>query len=186
MRRVEKAKKAKSFAQIVKENDELKQAANKHDDELSEMDIKLREKSQKLESALTKVKVLEAEKESEYIENDDWVPKVYKNMSIEGRKEFRNAFLVASDSLKKGTIARLRRTTKMNFSCIPTKSAESESELKKKIDSFALENTIDVPDKKKYIVGARFRTSSMLSLFNTFETFTEFRVKKLGVTGHYC
>ena len=74
MRRVEKAKKAKSFAQIVKENDELKQAANKHDDELSEMDIKLREKSQKLESALTKVKVLEAEKESEYIENDDWVP----------------------------------------------------------------------------------------------------------------
>ena len=69
MRRVEKAKKAKSFAQIVKENDELKQAANKHDDELSEMDIKLREKSQKLESALTKVKVLEAEKESEYIEN---------------------------------------------------------------------------------------------------------------------
>ena len=170
MRRVEKAKKAKTFAEIVKENDELKQAANKHDDELSEMDIKLREKSQKLESALTKVKVLEAEKESEYIENDDWVPKVYKNMSIEGRKEFRNAFLVASDSLKKGTIARLRRTTKMNFSCIPTKSAESESELKKKIDSFALENTIDVPDKKKYIVGARFRTSSMLSLFNTFET----------------
>ena len=81
-------------------------------------------------------------------------------MSIDGRKEFKNAFLVASDTFKKGTISRLRRTTKLNFSKIPTNSAESESDLKKKINSFALENTIDVPDKKKYMVGARFRACS--------------------------
>ena len=170
VRRAEKVRKSKSMAETVKENEDLKKAADKHDDELAEMDFQLNEMRQKLEKAVTRIKELETERENEYIENNDWVPKVYKNMSIEGRKEFKNAFLVASDTFKKGTISRLRRTTKLNFSKIPTNSAESESDLKKKINSFALENTLDVPDKKKYMAGARFRTSSMLSLFSTFET----------------
>ena len=170
MRRAEKKKKDKSICELRKENEELKKAADNHDDQLAEMDLELNEMKHKLEGALAKIKELEAERDNEYMENDQWIPIVYRNMSIEGRKEFKNAFLVASDSLKKGTISRLRRTTKLNFSKIPTHTAENESDLKKKIKSFALENTIQVPDKKKYMIGARFRTSSMISLFNTFET----------------
>ena len=170
MRREKKAKKTKSIAELMKENSELKEAANKHDDELAEVDLELREVREKLASLVAKMNELEAEKESEYVENDDWVAKVFRNMSTEGRKEFRNAFLIAGPSLKRGTISRLRKTTKLNFSNLPKNTAEEESELKKTIYSFALENTIDVPDKKKYIVGARFRTSSLLNLHATFET----------------
>jgi hypothetical protein len=55
---------------------------------------------------------------------------------------------VASHSLIRGTISRLRRTTGLNFSNTTTNSTEEESEVKKKIVEFAKENRIDVPDKK--------------------------------------
>ena len=64
------------MAETLKENEDLKKAADKHDDELAEMDFQLNEMRQKLESALAKVKELEAERENEYIENNDSVPKV--------------------------------------------------------------------------------------------------------------
>lgn len=170
VRRDKKLNNAKTIAELKKENVDLKIAADKHDDELAEVDLHVIEVKQQLASTVARLNALEAEKEKDYIENDDWVVKVFTNMSTEARKEFRNAFLVAGPSLKRGTISRLRKTTGLNFSSIPTHNVEEESNLKKKIDSFALENTIDVPDKKKYIAGARFRTSSLLSLYNTFET----------------
>ena len=64
------------MAETLKENEDLKKAADKHDDEVAEMDFQLNEMRQKLESALAKVKELEAERENEYIENNDSVPKV--------------------------------------------------------------------------------------------------------------
>ena len=94
MRRAEKKKKDKSICELRKENEELKKAADNHDDQLAEMDLELNEMKHKLEGALAKIKELEAERDNEYIENDQWIPIVYRNMSIEGRKEFKNAFLV--------------------------------------------------------------------------------------------
>ena len=91
MRRDKKLKNAKTVAELKKENEDLKSAANKHDDELTEVDLQLVELKQQLSSTAAKVKNLEAEKEKDYIENDDWVAKVFTNMSSEGRKEFRNA-----------------------------------------------------------------------------------------------
>ena len=38
-------------------------------------------------------------KVTEAFENDDWIRKVYNNMSTEGRKDLRNAFSVAKHSL---------------------------------------------------------------------------------------
>lgn len=148
----------------------MKEIQNKHDDELAELDIKLRESESELIRCKEKVKQLTDEKEKEEIENDDWVGKVYKNMNSAGKKDFRNAFTVASHSLLRGTIRRLRRTTGLNFSNTTTNNTEEESEVKKKIVEFAKENTIDVPDKKKYLKGARFRTASLLSLYYTFES----------------
>ena len=148
----------------------MKKIQNKHDDELAELDIKLMETEHELIKSKDKIKQLVDDKEKDEIENDDWIAKVYKNMSSAGRKDFRNAFTLATHLLKRGTISRLRRNTGINFSIATTNTVEEESEVKKKIVEFAKENTIDVPDKKKYLKGARFRTASLLSLFNTFES----------------
>ena len=40
-RRAENARKAKSMAEVLKENEDLKKAANKHDDELAEISNKM-------------------------------------------------------------------------------------------------------------------------------------------------
>ena len=162
--------KNKTIKELKEENELLKNTQDKHDDELAELDFKLKETEIELNNFQVKVKLLTDEKEKEEIDNDDWVGKVYKNMSSAGRKDFRNAFTVASHSLIRGTISRLRRTTGLNFSNTTTNSTEEESEVRKKIVDFAKENTIDVPDKKKYLKGARFRTASLLSLYYTFET----------------
>ena len=155
---------------LTEENAELRKALDKNDDQLTEMDFKLREAEIKVDELTAKVKHLEDSKEKEAFENDDWIKKVYMNMSSEGRKDLRNAFCVASHSLKRGTISRLRKTTGLNFSNITINSSSVESELKKKILEFAIDNTIDVPDKKKYVKGARFRTASLLTLYNSFES----------------
>ena len=162
-------KKAKTLSEVMRENRELRSAQDKHDGQLTELDIELQETKIELEKANAKVDVLEKEKENGCFEHDDWVAKVVKSMSSEGKAEFRNAFTVAAPYLNRGTIARLRRTTKLNFSNLTTNLSEEESDLKKKIDKFALENTIDVPDKKKFIRGARFRTASLLTLHTSFE-----------------
>ena len=106
-------KRAKSLAELVSENDELKRTQNTHDDQLVEVDLELQETKIALAEALAKIDVLEKEKEIDCIAHDDWVAKVYRCMSSEGRKEFRNAFTVAAPSLLRGTISRLRKTTKL-------------------------------------------------------------------------
>ena len=157
------------MAELLKENEEFKKQLNQNDDTITELDLELRDVKLKLEEALSKIDVLKKEKEEECLSHDDWVVKTYRNMSCDGKREFRDAFTAAQPSMKRGTISRLRKSTKMNFSMLTAKEEDLESEVKKKIVAFAMENTIEVPDKKKYMVGARFRTTSLLSLYSTFE-----------------
>ena len=100
---------------MTDEINELRKLQDRHDDVLAELDIQLREGNIELEKSKERVKFLESEKENDGVDNDDWVKKVYSNMSLEGRKDFRNAFTVAAPSLKRGTISRLRRTTGLTF-----------------------------------------------------------------------
>ena len=150
---------------LRRENNELRGEDVKKTEQLAVLEKKLKISEVELEKANNKIEAWETECKN----HDDWVSKVYKSMSVDGRAEFKNAFTVAAPSLKRGTISRLRKTTKLNFSDRTTISNEEESDLKRKIAQFALENTIDVPDKKKFLVGARFKTASLLSLYNTFE-----------------
>ena len=163
-------KRAKTLSDLVKENGDLRKEQDKHDDQLAELDLELRETKIELAKTKERNKVLEKEKEDNCFEHDDWVSKVVKSMSSEGRTEFRNAFTAAAPSLNRGTISRLRKTTKLNFSNITTNLTNEESDLKKKISQFALENTTDVPDKRKFMAGARFRTASLLTLYASFES----------------
>ena len=162
--------KNKTIEELREENKMMKEALDKNDDQLAELDFKLKETEIDNNKLREKIKNLEDGKEKEAFENDDWIRKVYDNLSSQGRSEFRNAFSVAAPSLKRGTLSRLRKTTGINFSINTTNTTGVESELKNKIVEFALENTIDVPDKKKYVKGARFRTASLLTLYNNFES----------------
>ena len=85
---------------MTNEISNLKKLRDKHDGELAELDIKLREIHVELERSETSVKLLEAEKETNAVDNDNWLPKVYANMSTEGKRDFRNPFTVAAPSLK--------------------------------------------------------------------------------------
>ena len=96
--------KNQSIKEMTNEISNLKKLQDKHDDELAELDIKLREIHVELERSEARVKLLESEKETDAFDNDDWLPKVYANMSTEGKRDFRNAFTVAAPSLKRGTI----------------------------------------------------------------------------------
>ena len=94
---------------------------------------------------------------------------VYTNLNSDGKRQFRDAFIVASPEMERGTINRLRKNIGINFSIPPTNNEQVESETKKKIEQFALENTIDVPDKRKVIKGIRYRMASKLSLYESFD-----------------
>ena len=125
-------KRAKTLGELEKENSNLRKEQDKHDDQMMELDVELRETKIELAKTKERNEILEKEKEQDCFQHDDWVSKVVKNMSIEGRTEFRNAFTAAAPSLNRGTISRLRKTTKLNFSNITTNLSDEASDLKKK------------------------------------------------------
>ena len=113
--------------------------------------MELLETKIELGKVLAKVDMLEKEKEGDCMEYDDWVTKVVKSMSAEGRTEFRNTIQMAGPPLTgKSYQVCERKKKKIICSYLLTNKSAEESELKKKIDHHVLENTIDVPDKKKF------------------------------------
>ena len=102
--------------------------------------------------------------------NDEWLKPVYKNLTSDGKRQLKEAFIVASDEIERGTILRLRKNTGLNFSIAPQNKDQEKSETKTKIEEFAKENTLEVPDKKKVKKETRYRTSSKLTLFECFDS----------------
>ena len=128
----------------------MRKVLNQHDDQLAEMDFKLREVEIENLELKEKLKNLEDLNDKEAFENDDWVEKVYKNMSSAGKKDFQNAFSVVSHSLKRGTINRLRKTRGINFSIPTAESPEVESDLKKQIMSLIKRSMLKVPGSEQH------------------------------------
>ena len=160
-------KQKRSLQDLIDENDDLKKAQEKHDDILAELDFKIMELEASEERLKQKIEKLE---ELNNKNNDSWFKLVYKNLNADGKRHVKNAFAVAAPELDTGTISRLRTNTGINFSNPLPDNKETMSELKLKIIEFAENNTIQVPDKKKYAKGIKYRTSSLLCLFNTFES----------------
>lgn len=153
--------------EIVDENEMLRAAMDRHDDEIIELDFKIKDLEYREEKS--KQKIIELEKQLK--ENtDEWFLLLYKNLTPNSRKEIRNVMNVIKPQLQRGTLNRIRQNTGINFSILTVSKDDDESELKKKITEFAKRNTIDVPDKKKFIKGVRYRTTSLLCLFNSFQT----------------
>ena len=162
LRKKDAKKKQIKLDEVLAENAELKRVQNRHDDLVTELDFKITELKLQEEKSEQTIKKLEAEK----LENKDkWFGQLYKNIKPESKRDVRNTFSVVAPQIERGTISRLRKNTGINFS-IPTANSKDETtELKKNIIKFAEENTIPVPDKKKYMRGIRFRMATKLSLF---------------------
>ena len=165
-----------------KEKGEQKRRQNRDEKkmEVDTLNKKVEESGKQIEEKNIQIQMLEAEIEKskkkqesmkEKMEKgDDWVKPVYENLNSDGKRQFREAFYVASSEIERGTITRLRKTTGLNFSIPPTNNEQIKSETKVKIEAFAEENTIEVPDKKKVSKGIRYRMASKLSLFETFDS----------------
>ena len=72
-RKEKNKKRAKTLCELERENYELKHAQDKHDDELAELDMELKEAKLELGKALAKVDKLEKEREADCVEHDDWI-----------------------------------------------------------------------------------------------------------------
>ena len=165
LRKKNDKKKNLKIDELIEENNDLKAMQDKHDGMLAEQDFKVKDLEVEVEKLKNRVKELEHKENN----HDNWFIHVYKNLSEDGKKEIKVAFAVARPNLEKGTISRLRHILGINFSKALPENNEEMTEIKLKIVEFAKINTIDVPDKRKYAKGIRFRTASLLVLYNTFE-----------------
>ena len=144
---------------------ELEAAKKQSDDDVVKERIKTKEFESKVNDLQNKIEDIEYDIKDDYV----WAGEVYRNMSSEGKREYRKAFTIAAPKLKRGTISRLRKQTGMNFSNLTENNVEEMSEIKHKIVEFAKENTIEVPDKRKSEKGIRYRSASLQCLFDNFE-----------------
>ena len=117
---------------IIEENDNLKRDQDKVDDTIFDLELKIADLENQLESSKHKIVELETENSKSY----DWFGTLYENMSARGRREIRDVFFVIKPQLEKGTLHKLRKNMGINFS-IPTANVSQEnSELKNKVLDF--------------------------------------------------
>ena len=103
-----------------------------------------------------KLKDGQADLKTKLEDGDAWIKPTYNNMSPAGRTELKTAVFMARDDFPVGTLSRLRENTSINFSKSPIVMNEEESELKKAVAAFALENSCEVPDTRAAKKGLRY------------------------------
>ena len=133
------------------ENESLRKTQDKHDDEIIELEFKIKEFEHREEKHIKRIEELV---ETINTNTDEWFLLPYKNLTSQGKREIRNVINVIKPQLQKGTLSRLRKNTGINFSNLTANPSDEVTELKKKVIEFAEKNRIDVPDKKKYSKGA--------------------------------
>ena len=77
--------------QVMKENDELKEAQNKHDDDIIELQFKVKELEIGEERSQIKIKHLEEELNKN---TDEWFLTVFKSLTPDGRREIKTVINV--------------------------------------------------------------------------------------------
>ena len=125
MRRRHRDEKNKEIADLKKELERTKMLVQEKDDKLNLKNVELEKEKRKSEKE-------KGEK------NDDWLKQVYKNLSSDGKRQFREAFITASPEIERGTVSRLRKAAGMNFSISPANSehVKSETKLKNRLKLF--------------------------------------------------
>ena len=129
------------------------------------------EKIQVLEIEMKRLENENAEKRSKMKENDLWFAETYKYCPAATKKVFRNAYQLAASSneIPTGTTLRLLRNTGINLAKRLPKNGEEKSDLKKKVEKFAEENSSEMPDMRHQRRGVRFRHHYLITLYDEFK-----------------
>ena len=143
------------------ELEDLKDALRKSQDESDAKDFEICQLSQENDMLKEKMKHV-----------DDWIKPSLQNLSSKTRSEFKTAVYMAKDEMMVGTLFRLRQNTGINFNKSASVSTPEDSDLKKAISAFAMENSCEVPDMRaakkgrryyfcyKYVLWMQFKSSS--------------------------
>ena len=83
-------------------------------------------------------------------ENYLWLKATFSYCTTATKREFKNAYQIAANAnqIPKGNTLRLLRNTGINISKKLPQGEEKKSDLKKKIEEFAKENSSEMPDMR--------------------------------------
>ena len=123
-----------------------------------ELRAELRRKENKIAANKTKEK-----------ENDKFLKNTFKYMTTAGKREFKTAYQLGMHEHPKGTTLRLLRNTGINLSKKIATTDGEKSELKTKIEKFAIENSSESPDMRNEKKGIRYRHRYMTVLYDDFK-----------------
>ena len=129
------------------------------EDELRDLAIELKRTENENAELRTKMK-----------ENDGWLKATFKYCTTATKRGLKNAYQIASSAneLPKGNTLRILRNTGINFSKKLPNNAEDKSELKKKVETWAKENSSEIPDMRNQKKGIRYRHHYLTCLHEDF------------------
>ena len=104
-------------------------------------------------------------------ENDVWFQNTFKYCTTETKRNFKTAYQIAfsANEIPKGTTLRILRNTGFNFSKKLPETEADKSELKKKVEIFAKENSSEMPDMRNQKKAIRYRHHYLTCLHDDFK-----------------
>ena len=98
-------------------------------------------------------------------ENYLWLKATFSYCTTATKREFKNAYQIAANAnqIPKGNTLRLLRNTGINISKKLPQGEEEKSDLKKKIEDFAKENSSEMPDMRNQMKSIRYRHQHYLT-----------------------
>ena len=143
--------------------DEKRQMSN-HIDEQQQL-------IQGLEAEVERLNNENAQLRTKMKENDLWLKHTFKYCTSETKKNIKTAYQVAASAneLQKGNTLRLLRNCGINFSKKLPESQADKSELKRKVEKFAEENSSEMPDARCQKKGIRYRHHYLTCLHEDFK-----------------
>ena len=125
------------------------------------------------ETILLKQEIKKKNDEIETLKNkltecDVWFKNTYKYMTTSAKREFKTAYQLAMEENPKGTTLRIRNNTGINLSNKLQVNSKDKSELKDKIEQFAIENSSESPDMRNEKKGIRYRLQYLATLYDDF------------------
>ena len=141
------------------------------DASLKEAEIRDKNKNETILMLRNRIDQLEKEQQTskqKIEESDEWFKTVWKYLSTDARKDFRQSLVLCKDSLPHGTNRRLRDMIGVNISNKLVPVSNEEKKLEKAIKAFANENSSPMPDERLAKHGIRYYFAYKNVLYDQF------------------
>ena len=138
--------------------------------QMEELHDNLEDELADLTRELKRIETENAQLRTKMKENDLWLKETFKYCTTATKRSLKNAYQCASGAgeLQKGTTLRILRNTGINFSKKLPANEEQTSELKKKVEKWAKENSSEMPDMRNQKKGIRYRHHYLTCLHEDF------------------